>query len=96
MTQDEKDELFHRIAHEVADTLTKKNHDYGDSFHNQYVKFGDVSTVIRLWDKIERIESLLTKDAKVVNESIEDTLKDIAGYAILTLTSRIRIRGGLS
>lgn len=35
-------------------------------------------------DKLNRLSTLIQKDAKV-NESIEDTIMDIAGYAILTL-----------
>ena len=76
--------MYKQIASKIADTLEKKNHDYGDSFHKVYEKYGMLSTVIRLSDKIGRLETLLEADAKV-DESIEDTLKDICGYCILTL-----------
>ena len=76
--------MYKQIANEIAETLEKKNHDYGDSFHKVYEKYGMLSTVIRLSDKIGRLETLLEADAQV-DESIEDTLKDICGYCILTL-----------
>lgn len=91
MEQEQKDALYHKIANEIAETLSRKNHDYGDSFHEVYSKFGDISTFIRLSDKLNRYETLLTKDAKV-NESIEDVLRDIAGYCILTLVSKERLK----
>jgi TPP-dependent 2-oxoacid decarboxylase len=91
MNQVEKNALFSRVANEIADTLAKKNHDYGDSFHDVYTKHGDISTFIRLSDKISRYETLLTKSAKV-DESIDDVLRDIAGYCILTLVSKERLK----
>lgn len=91
--QDYKDKLFHEIAKQIADTLARKNHDYGDSFHKVYSKFGDLSTFIRLQDKMGRLESLISgKDMKVKDEPLVDVYKDIAGYCILTLVSMYRLR----
>lgn len=60
MEQEQKDALYHKIANEIAETLSRKNHDYGDSFHDVYSKFGDISTFIRLSDKHDTIMILLT------------------------------------
>ena len=49
--------MYKQIASKIADTLEKKNHDYGDSFHKVYEKYGMLSTVIRLSDKIGRLET---------------------------------------
>lgn len=76
---------------DIADILAKKNHDYGDSFHKVYEEFGDLSTYIRLSDKVGRLKTLMTHEAQV-QESIEDVYRDIAGYAILTLLSIKRIQ----
>ncbi|SDG61680.1 protein of unknown function [Thermoanaerobacter thermohydrosulfuricus] len=76
--------LYEEIVKELYDIYKRKNHDYGDSFSIVYKKFGLQSAVIRLWDKLLRLETLLNAEAQV-DESIEDTLKDIANYAILTL-----------
>ena len=76
------------ICKELSDIYKKKNHDYGDSFAILYEKFGMQSTVIRLWDKLLRLETLLDQDRQVEDESIEDTLKDLANYCIITLMER--------
>ena len=63
-----------------------KNHDYGDSFGDTYKKLGIISAVTRLSDKMNRLMSLAVKhDAQVKDEKIEDTLLDMANYAIMTL-----------
>lgn len=79
--------LTRSYTENLSETLVAKNADYGNSFEKSYEKHGLVSAVIRLEDKLNRLESLLENDAKV-NESIDDTLLDIAGYAILTLIAR--------
>ena len=79
--------LVRSYTENLSETLVAKNADYGNSFEKSYEKHGLVSAVIRLEDKLNRLESLLENDAKV-NESIDDTLLDIAGYAILTLIAR--------
>ena len=43
------------------------------------------STVVRLSDKLERLKTLSKQEAKVKDESIQDTVMDIAVYAMLTL-----------
>lgn len=69
-------------ADELAALLIRKNADYGNSFEEQFNKRGLIGVLIRLEDKISRLDNLQNKDAQV-NESIEDTLLDIAGYALL-------------
>lgn len=67
----------------------QKNHDYGDSFHDTFVEEGLAMARIRLSDKLNRFKKLsrLTReDGKLVkDESIEDTLLDLANYAIMTV-----------
>lgn len=63
-----------------------KNHDYGDSFGDTFQKLGIISAVTRLSDKMNRLMSLAVQnDAQVKDEKIEDTLLDMANYAIMTL-----------
>ena len=40
---------------------------------------------IRINDKVKRLKTLLKTDQQVKDETIEDTLYDLAGYAILSL-----------
>ena len=76
---------FKDIAKGMIETYVRKNHDYGNSFDKSLDKFGLVASVVRIGDKMNRIESLSQKKAKVESESIEDTLLDLANYAIMTV-----------
>jgi len=66
----------------LVKTLCKKQHDYG--VHN-ILRFGQQGLLIRVWDKISRLENLerKTKNPQVANESQIDTMLDIAGYATI-------------
>jgi len=77
-------ENYKKVIEELKKIYKKKNHDYGNSFHKIYKRFGLLSSIIRLSDKLERLETLLTKPSKV-DESIRDTLLDLANYSILTI-----------
>ena len=74
---------------EICDNLTgiyiAKNHDYGDSFGIGYKEYGSLMAVIRLEDKFSRYKTLCKHDSKVKDESVKDTLMDLANYAIMTI-----------
>lgn len=80
-----KAKLFKEITQEMSQVYIDKNKDYGDSFSILYDKFGLESVVIRLYDKLLRLETLSKEEARVKTESIEDTLLDLANYAVMTL-----------
>jgi len=65
----------------------QKNHDYGDSFHDTFVEEGMAMARIRLSDKLNRFKKLSKagSEQKVNDESIRDTLLDLANYAIMTV-----------
>lgn len=69
----------------LATTLIKKNHDYGNSVQDQFNEYGLTSILIRLDDKMKRLKTLRTLDPQVADESLKDTLQDLAGYSILGL-----------
>lgn len=79
------------ICDELNKLYEKKNHDYGDSFHQTFVEEGLAMTRIRLGDKFSRFKTLsrLTNsdsdEQQVTDESIRDTLMDLANYAIMTI-----------
>lgn len=82
----DKNDRFRNIANSLADLHEKKDHDYGDSFGKTFKSLGIISAITRISDKYNRIVSLATtKEQKVKDEAIEDTLKDMASYCIMTL-----------
>jgi len=79
----------HKVLDHIGDTLTRKNADYGNSFEILRNKYGTVGTMIRLHDKLGRLDNLIRCQTEPdVDESIEDTLLDLAGYAVLELAYR--------
>lgn len=81
----DKVQSFTDITTSMAKTYAAKNHDYGDSFETSCNKFGILASIVRMGDKMNRIETLAVKKAKVNDESIKDTLLDLANYAIMTI-----------
>ena len=69
----------------MSELYSKKNHDYGDAFGQTFAELGVISAVTRISDKTNRLKSLATKDQRVNDEKIEDTLMDLANYAVMTL-----------
>lgn len=77
---------FKEITDEMNALYERKNHDYGNSFSETYRKLGVVSATTRMLDKMNRIVSLVTKEQQKVNdESLRDTLIDLANYAVMTI-----------
>ena len=77
--------ILEKIFKEMFSTYVKKNADYGNSFEKSIEKFGLVASAVRLSDKLERFSNLICNDAQVKDESIEDTLLDMANYAAMTV-----------
>ena len=74
------------ICAEINKLYEQKNHDYGDSFHQTFVEEGMAMARIRLGDKFNRFKTLSRGvDQKVNDESIRDTLIDLANYVIMTV-----------
>lgn len=87
--------VFHvkQIFEGIVDTLHRKNADYSasneDPFRNfdMVVSYGIVSgprgILVRMCDKMSRIENLLSKEPDVLDETQEDTLVDMVGYTAI-------------
>ena len=74
---------------ELRAIYVAKNNDYGSSVTDTYNKFGDVSFMVRITDKINRATTLLSKNNRQVqDEKLEDTIKDMVNYGILWLIER--------
>lgn len=81
-----KEDQFKAITENMLKTFVAKNSDYGNSFEQSCDTFGTVAAVVRMNDKMNRINTLYnnTKIARV-DEKLEDTLLDLANYCILTV-----------
>lgn len=63
-----------------------KNNDYGDSVHDTFEKYGLISFLVRIEDKLNRLRTLTLKNNQMVqDEKIKDTFLDMANYAILAV-----------
>lgn len=76
---------FSDITKDMTELYERKNKDYGNSFDKTLNEFGIVAGLIRLNDKMNRVKSIYNKDVSVKDESLEDTLIDLANYAVMTL-----------
>lgn len=79
---------FEDTQKELTELYKKKNKDYGNSFNESLNKYGLLPTVLRLTEKTKRLETLYLNNgsSSIKDENVDDTLKDIANYCIITLT----------
>lgn len=83
---------FRKIVKEMANLYEQKNSNYGNSFSKLYQELGAISGLVPLHNKLTRLTTLIKGGAeKNKFESIEDTLKDLACYAVMNLIERNRI-----
>ena len=75
------------VCKELNQLYKQKNQDYGDSFHETFLEEGMAMARIRLTDKLNRFKKLTRHDSvrNVADESVRDTLIDLANYAIMTV-----------
>lgn len=74
------------ICQELTNLYKVKNERYGNSFEKTYNKHGLVASAIRIEDKLNRMTQLM-KDTELetADESLRDTMIDLANYTIMTL-----------
>jgi len=75
---------FTNLTQEMAQTYEAKNADYGNSFDKSLDEFGLVASLVRMADKLNRAKQLSRQEARV-DESMRDTLMDLANYAVMTV-----------
>lgn len=84
--------LHRQYCDRMVEITAKKNHDYSkseDPFANFKVieSFGiatEIGFVTRMSDKLSRLSNFVTQgELKVKDESVEDTLLDLANYCLL-------------
>ena len=81
---------FANEAKQCVELYSRKNHDYGNSFDKGMDNIGIAYGVGRIYDKMNRLITLTKKEAQVKDESIDDTLRDLACYSMMMLAYRKR------
>lgn len=83
-----KIEMHGEICEKLNETYEKKNNDYGDSFAKLRNELPN-AILVRIYDKYSRLKTLMNgADQKVKDESIDDSLMDLANYCIMELVER--------
>ena len=91
---DENVVSFRAIQDKLVNIYAKKNHDYGDSFNEGCNELGVGYAFSRIFDKTKRFQTLAkgimnnNLSIEVQDETIEDTIMDLANYCIMYLAWR--------
>lgn len=81
-----QEELHLKITQDLNQTYIEKNADYGDAFNKSLDNHGLTAAIVRMEDKMGRFSNLAGRPASMqVEESLGDTLLDLANYAIMTV-----------
>ena len=65
-------------------TYVSKNKDYGNSFERTHKEIGSRASLGRIADKFYRLQNIILNDEQLVeDETVKDTLIDMANYAIM-------------
>ena len=73
---------FKKIVDTMYELYKKKNANYGNSFEKLYNDLGPIAGLVPLHNKLDRLTNLI-KGGHNDFESVEDTLTDLANYAVL-------------
>jgi NTP pyrophosphatase (non-canonical NTP hydrolase) len=86
MTTLQEIEMFRDITERMSAIFADKRQDYGPTTTETVEKFGPVAMLVRMYDKMGRLDNLLVKgNVNHVGEKVQDTLLDLANYAIITI-----------
>jgi hypothetical protein len=77
-----------QLANEIAELIIKKQHDYGKGNILKSPVGVELGILVRLGDKLNRLANLLQNKEKPNNESLDDSWRDVAGYALIALMYR--------
>lgn len=78
-------ERFKNITDYMIKLYEEKNKNYGNSFDKTLDDDGLIIAKIRLSDKLNRFSNIIKNGIGETDESITDTLIDLANYAIMTI-----------
>jgi hypothetical protein len=80
-----KDRLLHHAAiiDRIHETYKTKNAAYGNSFDRSLDRWGYQAALVRMDDKMNRLEQLLLWNGAANDESALDTALDLANYSVM-------------
>ena len=79
-------DLHAELCRELTATYKQKNAAYGDSFGKSVREWGIAAAAVRMGDKFHRFENLAKHpELDPGDEQINDTLMDLANYALMTI-----------
>jgi glutaredoxin 2 len=88
LSTEAKAQYLIEICADEVELFKRKNTDYGDSFAKLRREM-PTAVLVRIYDKFSRLSQLMNgKTALVKDESIEDTLADLAAYCHMELLER--------
>jgi hypothetical protein len=100
MTKSEMYTQFTELLNKCKEIMSAKNADYSGGDDGPFLNFNqiemltkgkitrDQGVLVRMTDKLSRVHRLLENNAVVKNETIEDTLMDLANYSLLLILLR--------
>lgn len=77
------EEAAHATVKELAETVIRKQKDYGPKNIINSVVDTELAIAVRLNDKIARLANLVQSGKNPSNESLQDTAMDIMGYGLV-------------
>lgn len=75
-------EKLEKLINEVSGLIIRKQRDYGS---DNIMRFGRLGLLVRVHDKIARLENLAARGTKPNNESIVDNYLDVIGYCTVAI-----------
>lgn len=75
-------QAFDDVVKELRELIIRKQRDYG---HENILTFGQFGVLVRANDKVARLKNLYEKGKQPANESVRDSWRDLANYAIIAL-----------
>ena len=85
MTLEHEIQVHKAITDAIHKTFKSKRQDYGQTTTMLLKKYGPVSMLTLLYTKLERIDNLTMNNKTPNNESVRDSLLDLANYCIIWL-----------
>lgn len=81
------EEIVRQVFDDARDLCVRKNRDYGSSVFRTPILCEKVTAsdaiLVRMSDKVQRLQALATRPAEVVDETVEETMLDFGAYAFL-------------